>query len=115
MREPRNLIERIEWAHRRLERAKLIIENGLIEQAQTTKGPIYLCKSQTHQDKLYVIEADNCPCRDEYQAGGHKICKHILARLIIEEGIPLAKIGADPIYWKGEEVSTNGKQALATA
>ena len=111
MRTAPNLINRIEWAHRRLERAKRLIKDGLIQVAQTSQGPIYLCQSQTHQGKVYVVEPDACPCEDTYQVNGQKLCKHILARLILEHGLKLTEISKDPLYWQREKVSENGKPA----
>lgn len=122
VKEARILVQRIEWAHRRLERAKKLIEEGLLQVAQTTEGPLYLCRSQSRdgQEKLYVIEREDCPCEDDFYMEGRKLCKHVLARLLLESGIPLSEIGKNPIYWesKGEEQdprtrrrSTDGKRS----
>lgn len=105
VKEARILIQRVEWAHRRLERAKKLLEEGLLQVAQSTEGPLYLCRSQSRdgQEKLYVVQRDDCPCEDDFYMEGRKLCKHILARLLLESGIPLSEIGKDPIYWHPKE------------
>ncbi len=113
VKEARILIQRIEWAHRRLERAKKLLEEGLLQVAQSTEGPLYLCRSQSRdgQEKLYVVQRDDCPCEDDFYMEGRKLCKHVLARLLLESGIPLSEIGKDPIYWrsKGKERASQDK------
>ena len=112
-REARVIVQRIEWAYRRLERAKKLIEEGLLQVAQSTEGPLYLCRSQSRdgQEKLYVVQRDDCPCEDDFHMESRKLCKHILARLLLESGIPLSEIGKDPIYWhpKGKEQVSQDK------
>ena len=93
------IIERVELMHRRLERAKQLIAEGRIELAQGDHGPVYFCRSQTDPTKVYVVQQESCPCPDRFHWEGHKRCKHILARLILEGAIPLQKIGQDPFYW----------------
>lgn len=100
MREPRNVIEEIEWAHRRLERAKKLITDGLIQQVHTEDGTSYVCQSQTHLQERYLVSRESCPCEDQFHFNGQKLCKHILARLILEDGIDLNEIGKNPTYWK---------------
>lgn len=99
MREPRNVIEEIEWAHRRLERAKKLIVDGLIQQVHTEDGTSYVCQSQTHLQERYLVSRESCPCEDQFRFNGQKLCKHILARLILEDGIDLSEIGKNPAYW----------------
>jgi hypothetical protein len=114
MHKPSNLAETIEWAHRRLERAKRIVQGGLIGVAQTTDGPLYLCKSQTGgEEALYVVGREECPCKDGFQLEGQKLCKHILARLLLEEGINLREIGAEPCYWEPEREKRQRAQGKA--
>jgi hypothetical protein len=119
MRHVPTLVDRIEWAHRRLEWAKRLIQDGLILRAETTSGPLFLCRSQTRPGTLYVVERDECPCEDAYQVQGRKLCKHILARAILEAGTPLKEIGANPLYWQQRtpraEVSANGRAAVTKA
>jgi hypothetical protein len=94
--EPTTRIEQWEFVHRRLARAKQLIEAGLLETAQGEHGPVYLCRSQTDPTTIYVVQRESCPCPDRFHIDGQKLCKHILARLIVEEQIPLAKIGQEP-------------------
>jgi hypothetical protein len=122
MHKPSNPAERIEWARRRLERAKRIVEDGLIKIAQTSDGPLYLCRSQTgkekepekakEQEQWYVVGREECPCQDRFQLEGQKLCKHILARLLLEEDIPLKEIGKEPCYWEraGGKAGRDGRR-----
>jgi hypothetical protein len=103
MRVPRNAIEEIEWARRRLERAKQLIEDGLIQKVKTPAGEVYICRSQSQPEESYLVERESCPCQDTFHVNGQKLCKHILARLIVEEGIDLKEIGKNPLYWQRKE------------
>jgi hypothetical protein len=109
MREPKNQIEELEWAHRRLLRARKLIEDGLIQKLQTPEGQSYVCQSQSHPQERYLVERESCPCKDEFQLNGQKLCKHILARLILEDGIDLQEIGKDPIYWQRKTEEPEGQ------
>lgn len=101
------IVERIEFVHRRLERAKRLIEAGHLQTAQSSAGPLYICRSQTDPTKVYVVQKESCPCKDTFHWEGRKLCKHILARLIIEGAIPLEKIGQDPCYWQRHKNGRN--------
>lgn len=97
------IVERAELVRRRLERAKQLIEAGCVETAQGEDGPVYLCRSQTDPQKVYVVEKESCPCQDRFQWEGRKLCKHILARLILEGEISLKKIGKKPVLLAEEQ------------
>ncbi|MEM4724665.1 MAG: hypothetical protein QXP01_06605 [Candidatus Hadarchaeum sp.] len=103
------IVERAELVRRRLERAKQLIEAGYVETAQGEDGPVYLCRSQTDPEKVYVVEKESCPCQDRFQWEGRKLCKHILARLILEGEIPLKKIGEAPFYWQKSKKQPEGR------
>lgn len=100
MREPRNRIEELEWAYRRLLRAKKLIEDGFIQKIQTPEGESYVCQSQSRPEERYLVARESCPCQDEFHFNGQKLCKHILARMILEDGINLKEIGKNPLYWQ---------------
>lgn len=96
----RETITQIELMHRRLERAKRLINQGQIVIVQSAEGQMYLCRSQSDPERVYVVQPESCPCQDRFQWDGHKRCKHILARLILEGEIPLKEIGKNPFYWQ---------------
>lgn len=116
MREPRNRIEELEWAHRRLLRARKLIEDGQIQKVKTQDGEAYVCQSQSHPEERYLIERESCPCKDEFHFNNQKLCKHILARMILEEGMDIKEIGKDPLYWqkKKEPKGQNRRRSLGS-
>lgn len=94
------MIEQVEFIHRRLVRAKQLIEAGYVETAQGQDGLVYFCRSQTDPEKIYVVQRESCPCQDRFHWEGRKLCKHILALMILHGEIPLEKVGKDPHYWR---------------
>ena len=122
-----SIVREIELAHRRLERAKRIVKDGLIWRIKGSD--LFICQSQTgNKDESYLIGPKQpCGCEDAFQLDGRKRCKHTFAALMLYEGIDPDEIGADPFYWRrhrdktdaprgeaAEEVGINGETA-ATA
>ena len=84
------IVEKIEALHKRLERAKEIVERGYIYPIYGRPG-VYVAKSATGQKdgkghlKLYLVDEEGCTCADFRRLakvnGGW--CKHRLAREIL--------------------------------